>query len=367
MNEDQQENIQKIKELKSENADLENYFKNTIIPQFFFDKDLILRKFTPAAMTQFKLSSDDLGRSVHDLLINLRYPSIIENINMVLESAEILEKEIQTTDLRWYQMNILPYIENIGSTPNGVIITFVDISNRIKDLKEQEKIIADFVTILNILSHDIKNSLGGMSLSIQMMGESDLEDKEEISCYLEILKTGVNKINSTIGELLDQNDDTNKYAANEELLNIEHILEDVKFALLNEINESNAIIKQVINCSEIMFPRRDFRSILYNLVKNSIKFKSPDRKPEILIKTSEEEGYLIISVKDNSIGIDPRRHEDVFSKFFKIDKSNEGSGIGLYLVKTLVNKSEGKIELVSKLGVGSEFKIFLEQSVNNLK
>ncbi|WP_296618252.1 ATP-binding protein [Marivirga sp.] len=361
--EDQQDNIQEIKKLKSENADLENYFKNTIISQFFFDKDLILRKFTPAAMTQFKLSTPDIGRSIHDLINNLRYPSIIENVNSVLKSSEILEKEIQTTDLRWYQMNIIPYIENIGSAPNGVIITFIDISNRIKDLKELEKIIADFEILSSIISHDIKNHLGVMSLSIQMLTESDLkdlEDKEEIKLYLESLNSGVNKINLTINELLDQKEDKNKYVADEEILNIKNILEDVKHVLIKEINDSKSIIKHQISCSEIVFPRRDLRSIIYNLLNNSIKFKSPERKPEIFIKTIEEDDQIIISVKDNGIGIDPSKQKNVFSKFFKIDKSGEGSGVGLYLVNTLVKKSGGKIELESELGVGTEFKVYLK-------
>lgn len=120
------------------NDELENYFRNTIIPQLFVDAQLILRKFTPPAMKQFNLKAAHIGQPLANVKENFRFPTIIDNIQQVIDSSEILEKEIQTTDLRWYQMNILPYIVQKGKATNGVIITFIDITARIKDLKEQE-------------------------------------------------------------------------------------------------------------------------------------------------------------------------------------------------------------------------------------
>lgn len=351
---------QKIKELTDINDDLENYLRNTIIPQLFFDKELILRKFTPAVMIQFDLSESDIGRSVFDIINNLRYPSLIENINWVLGTSMILEKEIQTTDFSWFQMNITPYLRKSDNSINGVIITFIDITKRVKDLKEQEKIIGEYDTLLETISHDIKNRLNGMLLSIQLLNSSDFQDTGEVKFYLETLETGVNRINETIGELVDSRDQKHRYEAMDELLNIEHILEDVKFALISEITKTNATIKIEVNSSEIVFPRRQLRSIIYNLASNALKFRSPDRNPEILIKAIREGNYIILTVRDNGIGIDSSQHEDVFSKFFRVENSLEGSGIGLHLVKTLVTNAGGKVEIESDLGVGTEFKIYLK-------
>ena len=89
---------QQIQTLIEHNDELENYFKNTIIPQLFVDADLILRKFTPPAMKQFSLSAGDVGRPIYDIKDNFRFPGILEDIETVIESNEILEKEIQTTD-----------------------------------------------------------------------------------------------------------------------------------------------------------------------------------------------------------------------------------------------------------------------------
>lgn len=105
---------QQIQELIEHNDELENYFRNTIIPQLFVDGELKLQKFTPPAMKQFSLSASDIGRPINDLKDNLRFLSIVDNIEQVIKSNEILEKEIQTTDLRWYQMNIIPLCKNEG-------------------------------------------------------------------------------------------------------------------------------------------------------------------------------------------------------------------------------------------------------------
>ncbi|MFN3999157.1 ATP-binding protein [Algoriphagus sp.] len=351
---------EQLKNLRAENDDFTDYFRNTIIPQLFIDKNLILRKFSPAAMKQFNLTPDSYNSSISDITNNLRYPSIIKNIKWVMATSRILEKEIQTTDLCWYQMNIIPYFKGKDNEPNGVIVTFIDITNRIKDLKEQEKLIAEYETLLDTIAHDIKNRLTSMTLSIQMLKESDFDDHEEVRMDLDSLDRGVNKINLIIGELFASRNQKYKYEAVDELLNIEHILEDVKLALIKEIANTNTSINLDIGCSEIMFPRRQLRSIIYNLVSNSIKYRSLDRNLKISIKTIQEDDYFIISVKDNGVGIESVKQKKIFSKFYRIADTIEGSGIGLHLVKTLVTNAGGKIELESEFGEGSEFKIYLK-------
>ena len=160
---------QQIKKLSELNDELENYFRNTIIPQLFVDADLKLRKFTPPAMKQFTLSGSDIGKSIHDIKENFRYPTITENIQQVIDSNEILEKEIQTTDFRWYQMNIIPYIRLKDNKTNGVIITFVEITQRVKDLKELEQVITQHEILIDTIAHDIKTPLTNLLLAIKII------------------------------------------------------------------------------------------------------------------------------------------------------------------------------------------------------
>jgi len=349
-----------IEKLIEVNDELENYFRNTIIPQLFVDDDLILRKFTPPAMKQFNLSKNDTGRPIADIKENFRFPTIIDNIQQVIDSNEILEKEIQTTDFRWYQMNIIPYTIAKTNKTNGVIITFVEITMRIKDLKEQEKLIADYETLLDTISHDIKTPLTSLVLTVHLLKDEKRDNSSKFKSLLTIVENGIKKMQTIITELTDTRKQEYKYKAEEELLNFEHILEDVRLTIAGNIAESSAIINTKINVSEITFSRRKLRSIIYNLVNNAIKFKSSDHKPEIFITTQQEKDFIVISVKDNGIGIDASKQEAIFSKYFRVENAIEGSGIGLYLVKEIVNNAGGKILLESHPGKGSEFKVYLK-------
>lgn len=350
-----------IKELSKDNDELENYFRNTIIPQLFIDANLILKKFTPPAMKQFRLSASDIGKSISDVKDNFRFPNIIENIRQVIDLNEVLEKEVQTTDFRWFQMNIIPYVLQKTNKANGVIITFVEITQRIKDLKDQEKLISEHELLLDTISHDIKNPLTNLMLTINLLKKNVSETTEQNKLIFNILENSVKKMHTVINELTDVGKQKHKYKTQEELLNFENILEDVRLTLAVNINDSGAKIRSEVNMSEILYSRRKLRSIIYNLVNNAIKFKSADRLPEIFITTNKVKNFVVISVKDNGIGIEKNKQDDIFKKYRRIETGIEGSGIGLYLVKEIVNGSKGKIMLKSKLGKGSEFKIFLKQ------
>lgn len=354
----------RINELIELNDELENYFRNTIIPQLFVDANLILRKFTPPAMKQFKLHSEDIGQPIAHIKDNFRFPSIIENIKHVIHTGEVLEKEIQTIDLRWYQMNVLPYVVLKTNKTNGVIITFVDITLRIKDLKEQEKLIMEHELLLDTISHDIKTPLTSLGLTIEMLKKLPERGMEKFPLLLNKIETGVSKITNIIIDLTNSRDVEHHYKAAEELLDIEQILEDVRLTLAPQILDSKAQIRSEIAHSEIVFVRRKLRSVLYNLINNSIKYRKPNVKPEILVKAFIEDGFFVITVSDNGRGISEENLGRIFNKYERISKEVEGTGIGLHLVKEIVNLSGGKMEVKSELGEGTTFYVYLKnQSV----
>ena len=302
----------KISELIELNDELENYFRNTIIPQLYIDGNLLLRKYTPPAMKQFDISDADIGKSIIEIHDNFRFPTILDDIQQVIDSNEILEKEIQTTDFRWYQMNIIPYVKIKDNKTNGVIITFVEITMRIKDLKEQEKLIADHEILLDTISHDIKNPLANLVMAIGLFKNVSPNDEGEFKSLLKIVDSALTKMNKLIIELTEVRKEEHKYKSEEELLNFEHILEDVRLTLSDNIIAANAIITSEINFSEITFSRRKIRSIVYNLINNAIKFRSSERQLKIVVTTNKEKEFIVIAVKDNGIGIDESKFDAIF-------------------------------------------------------
>jgi len=336
-------NGEPITTLNQLNEDLENYFSNTIIPQLFVDAKLILRKFTPPAMKQFNLEEDFIGKPLDEIKENFRFPTIIDNIKTVIAIGKILEKEIQTTDMRWFQMNVLPYIVRKENITNGVIITFVDITGRIRDLKEQEKMIAEHELLLDTIAHDIKNPLLALSLSVQMMKNLPSKNTEELSRLTVNLEKSLVSMKSVVSSMLDSRWQQQRYHARAEILDIGSVLEDVKLTIAPQVIESGAEITTNLKVSEITFVRRKLRSVLYNLINNAIKYKSNNVKPVIKVSSEKVDDYVLISVTDNGIGISEEAMEHIFSKFQRIKTNVEGSGVGLYLVHTIITTSGGKI------------------------
>ena len=353
---------EQINNLNQLNEELENYFSNTIIPQLFVDAKLILRKFTQPAMKQFNLKDDFIGKPLEEIKENFRFPTIIDNIKTVIATGKILEKEIQTTDMRWFQMNVLPYILRKENTTNGVIITFVDITSRIRDLNEQERMLAEHELLLDTIAHDIKNPLLALSLSVQMMKNLPARSLEELSRLTENLEKSIANMKGVVESMLDSRWQQQRYHAREELLDIGGVLEDVRLAFAPQVIESDAEITTDLKILQITFVRRKLQSILYNLLNNAIKYTSNGVKPKIKITSEKIDGYIVISVSDNGVGISEEAMQHIFSKFQRIKTNVEGSGVGLYLVHTIVTTSGGKIKINSFEGKGSIFQVFLKSN-----
>ncbi|WP_114750477.1 sensor histidine kinase [Pleomorphovibrio marinus] len=357
-NKQQKKVIRKVVEL---NQELENYFRNTVIPQLFVDSDLILRKFTPPAMKHFRLTDSDIGRPISEATNRIRFPTIIDNIQEVIESNQDLEKEIQTTDLKWYQMNILPYIVQESAKTNGVIITFIDISPRIEILKQYERLNKNHETVIFALSHDLKGPIGNINGLIYLLRNNPENDSIDSDTLLESLSVSVGKLMKTIEDLTESIKDNSDLPLDAERVNIQHIVEDVRIGLSDQIFKSKAKINADYQVTEFNLSRKHIRSIVYNLINNAIKFSERNGEPEIWITTEDKNDSLLLTVRDNGPGIKRENHEMIFLPRMRLNKDVEGTGTGLFIVKRMVEELGGKIEVESTPGKGSIFRVFFRK------
>jgi two-component system CheB/CheR fusion protein len=118
----------KMEEMSRMNNDMRNLLNSTGIITVFLDKDLHVRRFTTGANKLFKLIPVDLGRPLSDIVSDLNYPGMAEEAREVLRTLAISEKEITTTDGRWFSVRIMPY-RTMEDIIGGVVITFVDITS----------------------------------------------------------------------------------------------------------------------------------------------------------------------------------------------------------------------------------------------
>lgn len=118
-------------------------------------------------------------------------------------------------------------------------------------------------------------------------------------------------------------------------------------------------------CLYLYFDEEKYERIVFNLLSNAIKF-TPNNKSitvRLSIKIMNDKKFICISIKDEGIGIPKDKQDIIFDRFGQVNNSisrpAEGTGLGLYLVKMLVEASEGKLDLNSKPGEGSTFTVFL--------
>jgi two-component system, chemotaxis family, CheB/CheR fusion protein len=151
------------------------------------------------------------------------------------------------------------------------------------------------------------------------------------------------------------------------------IVEEVKTDLKDTILEKNATIEATELCDANIIAFQ-FRQLMYNLISNALKFSKPDVPSHILIKSrivkgsklnndnlSAEKNYCHITIKDNGIGFEPHFSERIFEVFQKLHGKEvyAGTGIGLAIVKKIVENHNGLITSTSELNNGAQFDIYI--------
>ena len=119
---------------------------------------------------------------------------------------------------------------------------------------------------------------------------------------------------------------------------------------------------EVGGCPQVSFAEKNLRSIIYNLLSNALKYRHPDRAPVVHLRSHLEGRYAVLSVQDNGLGLNlDQDGSKLFALFQRLHDHVEGSGIGLYMVKKIVENAGGRIEVSSQQGVGSTFSVYFRQ------
>lgn len=351
----------KIKELAELNDDLNNYFNSTITGQLYVDKNLVLRKFTPSAIKQINVKESDIGRPLSDISTNIRFSTLMDDINKVILASAKFEKEIQITNGRWYQMVALPYIKQQDNRNDGVIIIFNDITELKRVQDKLSRINADHDTFIYSVSHDLKGPLSNLNSLVSFLKDSvALQTKEDLE-IMDMIIVSITNLNQIITELSDITK-IEKEIDLFENINLKDLLKEVESGMKDILVKSKAKINLDLKEPEVPFSKKNLRSILFNLLNNAIKYMAPDRTPEVTIKTEKSGDFILLSIRDNGLGIPENKIRKIFGMFQRAHTHNEGSGVGLYLVKKIITNAGGDIEVESELGKGSVFKVYFKNS-----
>ncbi|MEM5540007.1 PAS domain-containing sensor histidine kinase [Olleya sp. AS48] len=244
--------------------------------------------------------------------------------------------------------------------------THVDITKyALNELKVQETL--DLVVKQNsklqnfahIVTHNLKQHAGNFESLLDFYKEAQtVSEKDQMMEYLITLSKSLSKTISNLNEIVTvqskQKTDTEKLCINTEINNV---LTDLNY----HISENHALIHNntTPDCF-LNFNTSYFHSIIQNLVLNAIKYKHPQRHPEIHISSTCTEQSIEIQITDNGCGIDLKKFgKDIFGLYKTFHKNHDSEGVGLYLVKNQIEAFGGTITVESTVNLGTTFTITL--------
>lgn len=245
----------------------------------------------------------------------------------------------------------------------------MDIDERKKRQKKLEDLLEIQDDVFANISYELKTPLSVIFSANQLLEmylkNNDLDkNKDKVARYLHTIKQNCYRFTKIINNIVDLSKINSGFVklklANEDMV---QILKDIVESVDSIIKQRNLSIQfksdvktKIMACDSYKIER-----IMLNLISNAIKFTNPGGT--IFVYLKENENNVIISVKDTGIGIEKRYLKTIFKRYHQVDKSlsrnAEGSGLGLSLVKSIVELHSGKICVESTVGKGTTFNINL--------
>jgi len=245
----------------------------------------------------------------------------------------------------------------------------IDITDEVKAKNEMEKALKMQEQIFANVSHELKTPLNVIFSTSQLMDvyfkNNAIEvNKEKFISNINIIKQNCHRFTKLINNIIDLSKiESGFFKLNLSNENIVQITEDIVQSVSEYIKNNGLSIVFDTNIEEriIACDPEKIERIILNLISNAIKFSNLGGR--IFVTIINKDDTVEITVKDTGIGIDKEHLQNIFGRFYQIDKSlsrnAEGCGIGLSLVKSIVELHGGKISIDSELGEGSVFKIEL--------
>jgi len=276
------------------------------------------------------------------------FPELSIGIILNGKSVSDLAKEKRTSSL--FILTLLFVILMVLS-----VLVFVNIKKEL----ELIKIKSDFVA--NV-SHELRTPLALINLYAEtlFLGRINSEDKK--SEYYKIIQQESERLSSMINKILNfSRMEGGKLKFNFTAKDLNQIVKKVFDSYEYHLRNKNFTLELILSEKQLLglFDEEAITETLVNLIDNAVKYSA--EKKEIQIKTGGEQNDIFFEIKDSGKGISKQNQNKIYDKFFRISESDihnvKGTGIGLTIVKYIVEAHKGRIELVSKLNSGSTFKL----------
>lgn len=229
--------------------------------------------------------------------------------------------------------------------------------------EELERINQELEQFAYVASHDLREPLNKViAFGEQLKEKTGATLDEKSAQYLQIMLSAASRMGTLIDDLLAFAR-VGKETQPSQDVNLNVVVEEVWEALLTTVTETQAKLT-VEKLPTVRGNPTWMRQVFQNLLSNSLKFRSPDKAPEIRIWAEPLNGKVLLHTQDNGIGFDPKYQEQIFDGFTRLHTRFEypGTGIGLALCRRLLRRYGGSIKATGIKGEGATFTITLSRN-----
>ncbi len=315
--------------------------------------------FNPAALKYLELNEIKIEENIIDKL----HPKIASIINKFLLGKEQTAKSFSV------QIELKPnrefFVEATASSvahPNGSLAGVAVVLKDITELKKIEFLKSQFVSMV---SHELKAPIAAVYGYLKLLNDDSIEiQQDKKKKFLERSQVRLDGLLKMVNDLLDISRleiDTVQREIKD--INVEEIIEGIIELFNFEIKTKNISVEIKHNDKQqtLKADREEINQVITNLISNSIKYNKRDGKININLNSSDS--YLIVEIEDTGIGLKPDEREKLFHEFFRakneLTKDISGTGLGLTIVKRIVDSYSGKIEVESEFNKGTKIKVYL--------
>ncbi len=246
------------------------------------------------------------------------------------------------------------YIYSVGGQVTGIRTAMQDITERKKIEKERELLMAELETknaemerFTYTVSHDLKSPLFTMKGYLGLL-EEDLEEdnREQLKLDMKTIHEAADKMAQMLDELLELSR-VGRVVNQSVNIPFAELAQEAVELVAGSLAENNVKVDIDPNPVLVYGDRPRLAEVMQNLIDNAVKYRGDQTESRIQIGARKENGEIICHVRDNGMGIDPAYHEIVFGLFEMLNKEAKGTGIGLALVKRIVEVHGGRIWIES--------------------
>lgn len=207
-------------------------------------------------------------------------------------------------------------------------------------------------SLVYLAAHDLRAPLMSVKGLLNLIRQDP--ERENLDYYFSLVERSIDKMNQSINDMISysKNGKIKVELAEVNLKKvIDESLQSLRFMKEAELVHFDLFVddENFISDHKILF------SIFSNIISNAIRYRDPQKSSFLKIHTALTPQYVEVTFKDNGIGIDEQTQKEIFNKFFLSDHHQGGTGLGLYMVKTCLEKLGGTVKVESEIGEGTTF------------